>query len=145
MRTKIHLSLIPPLIYFLLVSTPPGWSQNYVIQSDSLYSAHLKEVRQIQVILPKEYNSSSKDRLDVFYVLDGEWNTPLSEIVYGFLEWNKFVPTNMMIVSIPNKYKNEINMRGRDFTPTRIENYKISGGANNFLLFSKGRADTSYK
>lgn len=136
MKNRIQLGVILPLIYFLLVSNP-AWAQNHIIQSDSLYSTHLKEQRQIQVIFLKKYNPSSKDRFDVFYVLDGEWNTSLSETVYEFLEYAQFIPTNMMIVSIPNQYKNETNLRERDFTPTRIENYDISGGADNFLLFLK--------
>lgn len=136
MKTKIRLPLIPSLIYFLFTSIP-AWTQDHVIRSDSLYSTHLKELRQVQMIFPKKYDLSSKGSFDVFYVLDGEWNTSLSEVVHGFLEYNQFVPTNMLIVSIPNQYENEINMRERDFTPTQAKNYNISGGANNFLLFLK--------
>lgn len=76
------------------------------------------------------------------YVLDGEWNTSLAERVYEFLEYAKFIPANMIIVSVPNYYKNGINMRDRDFTPTLAENSDgksnpNSGGAHNFLLFLK--------
>jgi len=137
MKTKNDLPIFSLLVCFLLLSIP-AWTQNHIIHSDSLYSTNLKEQRQIQVIFPQQYNPDSKDSLDVLYVLDGEWNTPLSKTVIGFLEYAQFVPTNVLIVSVPNNYKEGENMRGRDFTPTRVEKRSpISGGADNFLLFLK--------
>ncbi|MEM8968868.1 MAG: alpha/beta hydrolase-fold protein [Bacteroidota bacterium] len=121
--------------FFLLPASV--WSQEYVTQLDSLYSVHLKEQRQIQVIFPEKYNPNLKDCYDVFYVLDGEWNTSLSETVLHFLGYGQFIPTNMMIVSIPNLYEDDVNMRDRDFTPTQVKNRAVSGGANDFLLFLK--------
>jgi hypothetical protein len=38
-------------------------------------------------------------------------------------------------VGTPNLYKDGINMRDRDFTPTRPRNSNIAGGAGHFLLF----------
>jgi len=70
-------------------------------------------------------------------VLDGEWNTSLSETVLHFFGYGQFVPNNMIIVSIPNLYEDDVNMRDRDFTPTQVKNRNVSGGANNFLLFLK--------
>ncbi|MBD8489115.1 alpha/beta hydrolase [Echinicola sp. CAU 1574] len=136
MKATNKLTIIPLLICFLFLSTS-GWAQLQTIQFDSLYSTYLKEVRQIQVIFPKQNDPDSKDSLNVFYVLDGEWNTSLSETALDFLKYAQFVPTNTMIVSIPNKYKNEINRRERDFTPTQVKDYNESGGANNFLLILK--------
>ncbi|MGD1891935.1 MAG: alpha/beta hydrolase [Cyclobacteriaceae bacterium] len=124
------------LSYFFSLPTSV-WSQEYVAQPDSLYSTHLKEQRQIQVIFPKNYDPNLKDGYDAFYVLDGEWNTSLSETVLHFLGYGQFIPTNMMIVSIPNLYEGDVNMRGRDFTPTQVKNRDVSGGANDFLLFLK--------
>jgi CubicO group peptidase (beta-lactamase class C family)/predicted alpha/beta superfamily hydrolase len=146
MKITTRFALIAPVIYFLLISIQAR-TQNSNIQYDSLYSNILKEQRSIKIILPKKYNPSLTDRFDVLYVLDGEWNAALAEKVYEFLEFAKFIPTNMIIVSIPNYYKNGINMRDRDFTPTSTENSEgkfawmksslISGGAGNFLLFLK--------
>lgn len=124
------------LICFLLTSSTIR-SQDYITKSDSLYSDYLNELREIQVIFPAKFDSTSKERYHVLYILDGEWNTSLSKTVYNFLEYAQFIPTNMMMVSIPNRYESEINFRERDFTPTHVENYNISGGANNFLLFLK--------
>jgi predicted alpha/beta superfamily hydrolase len=146
MKIKTRFALIMSVIYFLLLSIQAR-TQNSSIQYGSLYSNILKEQRSIKVILPKKYNSSLTDRFDVLYVLDGEWNTSLVEKVYEFLEYAKFIPPNIIIVSVPNYYKNGINMRDRDFTPTSTENSDrkfawmksslISGGASNFLLFLK--------
>jgi CubicO group peptidase (beta-lactamase class C family)/predicted alpha/beta superfamily hydrolase len=138
MKTKIRFASIMLVIYLLLISIQ-AWPQNAGIQYDSLYSNNLKEKRPIKVILPKKYNPGSTERCDVLYVLDGEWNTSLTEKVYEFLEYGKFIPTNLIIVSVPNYYKNGINMRDRDFTPTSTENSEgiKYGGADNFLLFLK--------
>lgn len=107
----------------------------------------LKEQRSIKVILPKTFDPRSPDRFDVLYVLDGEWNASLTEKVCEFLGFAKFIPANMIIVSIPNHYKDGKNMGERDFTPTSTENSDakfgwmksslLSGGAANFLLFFK--------
>ena len=146
MKKSTDQMTIPTLVFFLLASIP-SWTQNHIVQSNSLYSNLLKEERKIQIILPKDFKHNSSVKYDVFYVLDGEWGTSLSERVYDFLEFAKFIPSNMMIVSIPNFYKGDINMRERDFTPTSTENKDgkyswmrsslISGGAHNFLLFLK--------
>ena len=138
MKIKIRFASIVLVFYLLLISIQ-AWPQNSGIQYDSLYSNILKEQRPIKVILPKKYNPGSTDRCDVLYVLDGEWNTSLAEKVYEFLEYGKFIPTNLIIVSVPNYYKNGINMRDRDFTPTSTENSEGTkyGGAGNFLLFLK--------
>ena len=146
MKIKTRFALIATTIYLVLISIS-AWTQNPIVQYDSLYSNILKEERPIKIILPKKYNPSLTDRYDVLYVLDGEWNTSLAEKVYEFLEYAKFIPANVIIVSIPNYYKNGINLRDRDFTPTSTENSEgkftwmksslISGGAANFLLFLK--------
>jgi CubicO group peptidase (beta-lactamase class C family)/predicted alpha/beta superfamily hydrolase len=130
-------------LFFLSIEARP---QNAVIQYDSLYSNVLKEQRPIKIILPKMYDKVT-DRFDVLYVLDGEWNTSLTEKVCEFLGFAKFIPANVIIVGVPNYYKNGTNMRDRDFTPTSTENSDakfwwmksslISGGAGNFLLFLK--------
>tara|TARA_R110001606_G_scaffold103163_6_gene225880 strand:+ start:6938 stop:7747 length:810 start_codon:yes stop_codon:yes gene_type:complete len=110
-------------------------AQHHNTEYDSIYSVHLKELRQIKISIPKKYNS--KEKFDVLYVLDGEWATSLSETVYEFLEYAEFIPTNMIIVSIPNYYKDGINMRRRDFIPSRTKTQPSLIGAKNFLSFLK--------
>lgn len=145
MKTKALFVLATSIIYFLLLSIP-AWTQTPVVQKDSLYSNYLQEQRSIEIIFPKSYKESPAEKYDVLYVLDGEWNTSLAVRVYEFLEYAKFIPANIIIVSVPNYYKDGINMRDRDFTPTSItieekssstKSSSISGGADKFLLFLK--------
>ncbi|WP_276371917.1 serine hydrolase [Chryseolinea sp. H1M3-3] len=141
MRISAQFVFIASIIYFILVSIP-AWTQASLVQKDSLYSKYLKEQRPVEIFFPKSYKKNSTEKYDVLYVLDGEWNTSLAVTVYGFLEFAKFIPANIIIVSVPNYYRNEVNMRDRDFTPTLAENSDgkinpISGGAGNFLLFLK--------
>lgn len=146
MRISTRLSFILPVFFFISISIQMR-AQNNAVQNDSLYSNILKEQRPIRVILPKKYDTSPADRFDVLYVLDGEWNTSLAEKVCEFLGFARFIPANIIIVSIPNLYKNGTNMRERDFTPTSTENSDgkfswmksslNSGGAANFLRFLK--------
>jgi len=139
MKIKIQFVFVASILYFMLASIP-AWTQT--VQKDSLYSKYLKEQRPVEIIFPKNYKESSTEKYDVLYVLDGEWNTSLAVRVYEFLEYAKFIPANIIIVSVPNYYRNEVNMRDRDFTPTLANSSDgninpISGGAGNFLLFLK--------
>jgi len=105
------------------------------ILHDSLYSDALKEKRQIEIVLPANYNPASAERYDVLYVTDGEWNTRIVSNIRQFLNI-QFIPENI-VVSIPNVYPNKMNQRGRDFTPTHIDRMPESGGAAAFLAFIK--------
>ena len=119
MRT---LFAILPTCLFLL--SAPIWAQEYTTQPDSLYSTHLGEQRQVNVAFPEEYDPDLKNSYDVFHVLDGEWNTSLSETVLHFLGYGQFVPIRVMIVSLLNQYESETNRRGRDFKEMGIAKFK---------------------
>lgn len=98
---------------------------------DSINSTILKEKRLVQVFVPKNYKPGNAAKYDVLYVLDGgNWNTGLIAKVQGFLEGERNVPPTI-IVSILGIDRN------KDLTPTRIANWKTSGGAENFLGFIK--------
>ncbi|MFT3702626.1 MAG: alpha/beta hydrolase-fold protein [Agriterribacter sp.] len=101
---------------------------------DSLYSEILKEMRPLEIVLPANYDATSKDGYDAFYVTDGEWNTRIVSDLRQFLNI-QFTPENI-IISIPNVYPNNMNQRGRDFTPTN-SGMPESGGAEKFLAFIK--------
>lgn len=105
------------------------------IVHDSLYSAILKEGRRLEIVLPANYDPKSNKKYDVLYVTDGEWNTRIVSNIRQFLNI-QFIPENI-IVSIPNVYPNNMNQRGRDFTPTHTGGMPESGGAANFLSFIK--------
>lgn len=98
---------------------------------DSINSTILNEKRLVQVFVPKNYKTGNAAKYDVLYVLDGgNWNTGLIAKVQAFLEGERDVPATI-IVSILGIDRN------KDLTPTRIANWKTSGGAENFLGFIK--------
>jgi predicted alpha/beta superfamily hydrolase len=98
---------------------------------DSLNSDILKEKRLFQVFVPQNYKPGSADKYDVLYVLDGgNWNTGLITKVQRFLEGESYMPPTI-IVSILG-----ID-RTKDLTPTHMNDWKTSGGADKFLRFIK--------
>ncbi|MDN3584584.1 alpha/beta hydrolase-fold protein [Mucilaginibacter flavus] len=103
---------------------------------DSLNSAALNDNRPFQVYLPKDYKAGSPEKYDVIYVLDGEWNTQITLQMSQYLANQGLIPPNI-VVSIPNKYKGNVNMRERDFSPTHIADSPVSGGGDAFLAFLK--------
>lgn len=103
------------------------------IIKDSIYSNVLKEQRKIEVVLPDHYKPG--ERYEVTYVTDGEWNTKIVAQLQRFAEI-QFMPPNI-IVSLPNTYVNKRNYRERDFTPYKIPENELTGGADNFLSFLK--------
>ncbi len=124
------------LLFFLFFSFVVQ-AQYHVIKKDSIYSEHLKEFREISLNIPKKYDLNSNEKLDVLYVLDGEWATSLTKTVYEFLAYADFIPKNILIVSIPNSYNDGVNMRRRDFTPVRTKGQAVSKGVINFQNFLK--------
>ncbi|QMU26732.1 alpha/beta hydrolase-fold protein [Adhaeribacter radiodurans] len=124
------------LICFLLHSSPVKAQKTNTLQ-DSLYSSILKETRKIQVILPENYKAGTSEKYDVLYILDGEWNTALAIQLYGFMEYARYIPKNMILVSVPNLYRKDLNLRDRDFTPSSVKEGPVSGGAAKFLAFLK--------
>lgn len=98
---------------------------------DSVNSTILNEKRLIQVFIPANYKPGSTDKYDVLYVLDGgNWNTGLIAKVQHFLEGESYMPPTI-IVSILGIDRN------KDLTPTRINYWNTSGGADKFLHFIK--------
>lgn len=125
---------------FLVLITNPAVGQERKEIRDSLYSSLLKETRMIEVLLPKSYRVGSAEKYGVVYKLDGEWDTWLLPGSYDFAVGAGFVPENIF-VRIPNTYKNGVNLRDRDLTPSQVKEYSqlnelpISGGADNFRAF----------
>lgn len=98
--------------------------------ADSLYSEILQEQRMLQIILPRDYKPDSKEKYDVLYLLDGEWQTNLASQIEPYVEDQKFMPSSI-IVGIINVDRN------RDFLPTKVDNFPTSGGADKFIAFLK--------
>lgn len=102
---------------------------SYKGRLDSLNSGILKQKRFIQVFIPSGYRPGSTDKYDVLYVLDGgNWNTGMVTQLQHFVEGQGNMPPTI-IVSVMG-----ID-RGVELTPTHIESWKGSGGADNFLGF----------
>jgi len=125
-------------VLFLLMLLSIGVSQQAVAQDtvlnipntgrlDSVESAILQQKRYIQVFLPVGYSPGSTDRYDVLYVLDGgNWNTSLITQVQRFVEGQGHMPPTI-IVSVMGIDRNV------ELTPTHLDSWKGSGGADNFL------------
>lgn len=100
---------------------------------DSLFSQVLREKRNLEVILPVNYAADTAV-YDVWYVIDGEWNTKTFTNIFSYLVAIGFAPP-VIIVGVPNRYVDGFNLRDRDFTPTRFKEVDSSGGAGHFLDF----------
>jgi predicted alpha/beta superfamily hydrolase len=108
-------------------------AQDQVTQVDSLYSQILQEQRLLHIVFPKNYNPASTNKYEILYCLDDivGFNT----LAWGMLQWEGFIPKNMIMVGITNPKPNGVDMRDRDFTPTKV--WGNTGGATNFLSFIK--------
>jgi hypothetical protein len=70
----------------------------------------------------------------VVYILDGEWYYDLVPFTYNFAESAKYLPKSIFVL-IRNRYLNGLNLRGRDFSPTRVPGDSLTGGADQFYDF----------
>src|SRR5258708_9952316 len=113
-----------------------GKAQKWPGIRDSIYSNVLKETRVIQVVLPKGYQPEKNSKYEVLYMLDGEWYMEQIPFIYNFVVSAKFAPENIFVL-IPNTYVNGANLRDRDFSPTKIKDDSLSGGADTFHAFLK--------
>jgi uncharacterized protein len=116
------------IAFILLLNTNILFGQASTnVQSFTLHSAILKEDRFFDIYVPP----SSKNKLEVIYVLDGQ---ALFSTVLNILKNNGL--NNRIVVGIGN-----IWMRDRDYTPTKVQSSpfgdstaaKISGGGENFI------------
>jgi predicted alpha/beta superfamily hydrolase len=102
---------------------------------DTIYSEILKEKRVIEIMLPGIQKTDTKEKYDVLYVTDGEWNTKTISSIYEFLAGKWLIPKNI-IISVPHNNLEGVNLRERDFIPPH-DNAPLSGRADNFLSFFK--------
>ncbi len=106
----------------------------YQLQTDTLNSAVLKELRTITVQLPKSYSSRPDKKYPVIYRLDGKDHLPLMNGVLERLQEVDAAP-EVIIVAIEN------TDRMRDFYPTVNQEpagpVGLGGGAGKFLNFIK--------
>lgn len=122
-----------PIIAILTICYSNLCAQFAAPIKESIHSTILNEQRNIEITLPANYHDDTS-HYDVWYVLDGEWNTHTFTNIFSFLIAIRFAPP-AIIVSVPNRYSNGFNLRDRDLTPTVIAGVDSSGGAANYLAF----------
>ena len=120
------------IVFLFSVTAFVSSAQNRVEIIDTIYSEILKENRALLISLPAGYDADSTEKYEVIYILDGEWNAGVFSFIYGFAMGDKFVPP-AILVSLPNTYIEEQNMRDRDFLPLEMKDNERAGGANEFI------------
>lgn len=133
---KISTPLLLLTILISILTIRLGYSQEWPGIKDSIYSNELKEFRDFQVVLPKDYRPDSQDKFEVLYILDGEWYMEQVPFIYDFTVAANFTPQNIYVL-IPNTYIKKDNLRSRDFSPSKISERPNSGGADSFHSFLK--------
>lgn len=113
-----------------------AFAQQTITISDSIFSKVLNEQRKIKICLPEEYKPGSDVKYDVVYIIDGEMHFDDFLFICKFARNQNFIPP-LILISVPNTYTSEGNMRDRDFLPERTTDNAKSGGANNFIAFLK--------
>ena len=132
--------------------TTVAWHGQLTAQSDSLpprvdipstqlltfTSSIVGQEYQLFIHLPGSYQVDKGKAYPVVYLLDGQYDFPFLTGVYGGQYYDGFLP-ELIIVGITWGGKNPDagSLRGRDFTPTRIEGMPQSGGGPKFLAFIK--------
>lgn len=122
------------ILILLLVGTLHA--QEWPGVKDSLYSKAIGEMRRFQVVVPKDYVAGSSAKYEVLYMPDGEWYMEQIPFIYNFTVNAHFAPSNIFVL-IPNTYVDGVNLRGRDYSPTRDQADSLSGGADNYHRFLK--------
>jgi predicted alpha/beta superfamily hydrolase len=91
----------------------------------------------LYVNLPRGYQDTSKT-FPVIYLTDGQWDFPLAVAVFGEQHYDGFVPASIVVgITWGGKEPNYDSLRGRDLTPTNIQQMPHSGNAPKFLAFIK--------
>ncbi len=103
----------------------------------SITSSITNEKYDLYVSLPRNYGDTSKI-FPVAYLLDGQWDFPLVQAIYGSQYYDGFVPS-MVVVGITwsGDNANYDFLRAGDFTPTRVGYVSQTGGGPKFLQFIK--------
>ncbi len=103
----------------------------------SITSSITHEKYDLYINLPTDYQKV-KGPFPVVYLLDGQWDFPLAEAIYGQQYYDGFIP-RMIIVGITwsGADANYDSLRAGDFTPTPTMQVPYGGRAPLFLQFIK--------
>lgn len=116
-------------IFVLLMGIVFAGETEKVVIGDrlTLNSKVLNEERTVLVYRPEGYERY-QTQYPVLYLLDGGYHFHHVTGIVQFLSSQGYIP-QLVVVGLPN------TDRRRDFTPTKINNVKASGGADDFMEF----------
>ncbi|MFI5194391.1 MAG: alpha/beta hydrolase [Chitinophagales bacterium] len=93
---------------------------------------------QLYINLPVNYQRDSALSYPVVYLLDGQYDFPLLTGIYGGQYYDGFFPAFITVgITWGGKDPNAGELRGKDFTPTHIDQMPGSGNCPKFLEFIK--------
>ena len=91
----------------------------------------------LYVNLPRGYQDTTKT-FPVIFLLDAQWDFPLTQAIFGEQYYDGFVPAAIMVgITWGGVNPNYDSLRARDFTPTNVKQMPVTGGAPKFLSFIK--------
>jgi predicted alpha/beta superfamily hydrolase len=91
----------------------------------------------LDISLPRKYSDTTLN-FPVVYILDGQWDFPLVNAVYGGQYYDGFVPDLVLVgVSAGGPHPNFDSLRVGDLTPTTVPGSPQSGNGPKFLSFLK--------
>jgi len=104
----------------------------------TLHSSIAGQDYALHVGLPRRYQDTTL-RFPVIYVLDGQWDFPLVNAIYGGQYYDGFLPELITVgITWAGEHPNYDSLRTRDLTPTAIKQMPNTGNAPKFLAFIKG-------
>jgi len=106
-------------------------------QTLHLHSAIIGQDFNLYINLSREYQDTAKS-FPVIYLLDGQWDFPLLNAIFGEQYYDGFVP-GVIVVGIAwgGENPNFDMLRARDLTPTAMAEAPMGGNAPKFLEFIK--------
>ena len=106
-------------------------------QLQHLSSAIVGQEYDLYVNLPRGYQDTTRT-FPVIFLLDGQWDFPLVQAIFGEQYYDGFVPAAITVgITWGGVNPNYDSLRARDFTPTHLEQAPQSGGGPKFLKFIK--------
>jgi predicted alpha/beta superfamily hydrolase len=103
------------------------------------YSEEVQDSFHIYIKLPKGYDKNIEKTYPGIFLLDGDIAFPMAWGIVRYLQYDKDVP-DILIVGIGYgglSSSNSINKRERDYSISKIDGLKDSGGGKKFLNFIK--------
>ncbi len=103
------------------------------------YSEEVQDSFHIYIKFPKGYDKNPDKTYPCIFLLDGDIAFPMAWGIVRYLQYSKYVP-DVLIVGIGYgglSSSNSINKRERDYSISKIEGLKDSGGGEKFLQFIK--------